>query len=1013
MLKTSPANYKAFSLGCCSLGLLLSFTTQAAIQLEPGVVTYGKDSAVVLHLNPGQTLRAVTLSPGGPQSLQRIPLPSAALSISQSGQFLLIGAEDGLHVLDIASNMLISQIVHAGGFKQIFAHDTTALALDSNNTLSLIDLSTPAQPRISAEIKFDHNIASLGISNSEFFALLEDSRIGRVVISNREALTFEAITVPSSTIHAITGDGDNLYFADDQGLLVGAIENDTLRILGRHNCNSPATSVAITNGLALLNCNGFTIIDVSDPGAPRWLGSHQQLGKVTQIISDGAHPLALTDNGLLFRLNIDNPAEPSVTNSWRSSDPLRGAIDQGDKVYALTAHTIELIDTAPIVPQLSNEALNFGQGVNLGGERRVFVSDHLAYVADWFSGIHIYDIQHPEQPNLLSSLHTPGSPKGVIVRDNIAYVADDDHGLQVIDVRDPAKPKPITSLTTSGLAYTPKLSGNHLYLASHRGGFQIIDVSDPQAPRLITDYDTPGKAWSLEVRDPLLYVADDDSGLLIFDIENLANPRLIGQFTPGGAAEEVVIRDNIAFVAFFNDGLYILDISDPTQPNVISHLALPGNARGLDIIGDRAYVAGWLAGIQIIDISKLEQPQLVGALDTPGASWGVKVHGDHALVMDWWGGFSVVDISNPRQLRTLSNYHRRGQVHNSKIRGNYLFVANGDGGMQVFDIKNPLNPTWITGADFAGHAYDLTLSHNEVLVAAGNAGIIRIEASDPFNVRVQETLRGLVNVRQITADNNIVFALDHGHGLLALDRSQPGKLQILDRLEIVANKFWVLGQQLLVTTDHGLALITFEQARGFGAVTLLNDEYVPEHLLSLGQGKMFISASGQQLRLNTIADAQITTLAQLDVGTRIRALNYDANTLYVATDTELTLYHIENAQLKKAARYPLLTSPQSIILNNGTAYLGGGETPIAIRLLPTLAATHSNDSTAAITVPGSLPTGNYHLQLRFDDNTNTLLGNALRVDMPAFGKPKITLDQFKRLLEQKKGTDLFVQPPKQ
>ncbi|MBI3773232.1 MAG: hypothetical protein HY272_11105 [Gammaproteobacteria bacterium] len=1004
-------SYRILSLGCCSLGLLLSFTTQAAIPLEPGVVGYGKDTSITLHLNPGQTLREVTLSPGGPQSLQRIPLPSAAQSITQSGQFLLIGTEDGLHVLDTASNTLISQIAHAGGFKQILARDTAALALDSNNTLLLIDLSTPAQPRIGEEIKADRIITSLGISNGVFFATLKDSKIARVVVGNRDSLTLEILPVPSATIHAITGDGDNLYFADDQGFLVGTIENNALRILGRYYCNSPATSVAINNGLALINCNGITVVDVSDPSLPLWLGSHQQLGNVIQIVSDGAQPLALTDNGLLFRLTIDNPAEPSITNSWRSAEPLRGAIDHGDKIYALTANAIELIDAAPAVPQLSNEALNFGQGVNLGGERRVFVSDHLAYVADWFSGIHIYDIQHPERPSLLSSMHTPGSPKGIIVRNNIAYVADDDHGLQVIDVRDPGKPKQITSLATSGLAYTPKLSGNHLYLASHRGGFQIIDISDPQTPRLITDYDTPGKAWSLEVRGHLLYVADDDSGLLIFDVEDSTHPRLIGQFTPGGAAEEVVVRDNIAFVAFFNDGLYILDVSDPAQPNVISHLALPGNARGLDIIGDRAYVADWLAGIQIVDISKLEQPQLIGTLDTPGASWGVKVNGDNALVMDWWGGFTVVDIRDPRQLRTLGSYHRRGQVHNSKVRGNYLFVADGTHGLQVFDIKNPLNPTWITGADFAGHAYDLALSHNEVLVAAGSEGIIRIEASDPFNVRVQESLRGLVDVRQLTSFNNIVFALDQGHALLALDRSQPGTLQILDRLEIAAQQFLLLGHQLLLATDNGLALIAFEQARGFGTVTMLSGNYVPEHLLSLDQGKMFISAVGQQLRLHSIEGTQLTTLSQLDVGARIRALSVDENTLYVATDTEFTFYRLENTQFEKTASYPLLMSPQSITLHNGTAYLGGGETPVAIRLLPALAATPSNDSTAAITVPGSLPVGNYHLQLRFDDNTSITLRNALRVDMPAFGKPKMSLDQFKQLLEQKKGTDLFVQPP--
>lgn len=1012
MLKTPSPDYRIRSLGCCSLGLLLSFATQAAIQITPEVVSYGKDTAVTLHLEPGQTLREATLGPGGPQSLQKVLLPAPARSITQSGQFLLIGADDGLHVFDITSNTLIGQIIHNGGFKQILARDTETLALDNNNILSLIDLSTPAQPRIVTQLKSDETITRIGKSNSDYFAIIDGSKLARVVIAHQDSLSLEALATTTTTLHDITGDGDHVYLADDQGLSVGKIEGNTLRIVGRQYCNSPATSVAVNNDLALINCNGITVVDVADPGAPRWLGSHQQLGNVLQILNDAGQPLALTDNGLLFRLTIDNPLEPSIMNSWRSDGALRGVIDHGDKIYTLTADAIELIDTAPSVPQLSNEALNFGQGVNLGGERRVFVSGHLAYVADWFSGIHIYDIQQPEKPALLSSLHTPGSPKGIVVRDNIAYVADDDHGLQIIDVRDPGKPKQITSLATSGLAYTPKLSGDYLYLASHRGGFQIIDISNAQSPRLITDYDTPGKAWSLEVRDDRLYVADDDSGLLIFDIADLTHPQLIGQFSPGGAAEEVVIRDNIAFVAFFNDGLYILDISEPTQPNVISHLGLPGNARGLDVIGNRVYIASWLAGIQIVDISKLDRPQLIGAIDTPGASWGVKVHNNYALVMDWWGGFSVIDIRDPRQLRVAGSYHRRGHVQNSKTRGNYLFSAEGNHGLQVFDIKNPLNPTWITGADFAGYAYDLTLSHNEILVAAGHEGILRIEASDPFNVRVQESLRGLIDVRQMASCNNIIFALDQGHTLLALDRTQPGKLQILDRLDIAASKFWMLGTQLLVAIDNGLALIDFDQARGFGAVTHLSANAQYDHVLSLDQNKLFVSARGRRLQLHSIADAQPTLLNELDAAGDVRALSYDANILYVATDTELALYRLDANQLVKIARYPLLTAPQSITLNNGTAYLGGGETPIAIRLLATLMASNSGDATAEVMIPGSLPMGSYDLQLRFDNDSSTTLNNGLRVVMPAFGKPKMTLDQFKLLLEQKKGTDLFVQPSK-
>ncbi len=98
------------------------------------------------------------------------------------------------------------------------------------------------------------------------------------------------------------------------------------------------------------------------------------------------------------------------------------------------------------------EEIHVNEGVNLGGSRKVFVKNNIAYVADWFSGLHLYDIADPHLPKLISSFHTPGSPKGILVSGNYAFVGDDDYGLQIIDVKDPQNPRLVSSRLMRGLA---------------------------------------------------------------------------------------------------------------------------------------------------------------------------------------------------------------------------------------------------------------------------------------------------------------------------------------------------------------------------------------------------------------------------------------------------------------------------------------------------------------------------------------------------------------------------------
>ena len=73
----------------------------------------------------------------------------------------------------------------------------------------------------------------------------------------------------------------------------------------------------------------------------------------------------------------------------------------------------------------SNIKLELVGSYNTPGESEfVFVSGNLAYLADGFAGIQIFNVSQPENPELIVNYDTPGYSEGVFVSGNLAYISD-------------------------------------------------------------------------------------------------------------------------------------------------------------------------------------------------------------------------------------------------------------------------------------------------------------------------------------------------------------------------------------------------------------------------------------------------------------------------------------------------------------------------------------------------------------------------------------------------------------
>jgi hypothetical protein len=231
----------------------------------------------------------------------------------------------------------------------------------------------------------------------------------------------------------------------------------------------------------------------------------------------------------------------------------------------------------------------------------VAVSEDLAYVADWFYGLRIYDLADPAAPSLLAGVDTAGYPSAVDVDPAIgrAYLGESTNGgnLRIIDIAVPADAHELGATSTS-LARDVEVEGNLAYVADGSldgvGGLRIFDVGDPAAITPVAHYseDCPEALDVAKVGD-LVVVACSASGFHLVDVSDSTYPvrRAVVPVPEPAAAWAVAAWPGGAALGH-DRGVIVVDLADPGAPVVVAEHATAFAVRALTAPGDGRLVAG-------------------------------------------------------------------------------------------------------------------------------------------------------------------------------------------------------------------------------------------------------------------------------------------------------------------------------------------------------------------------------------------------------------------------------------
>jgi hypothetical protein len=263
---------------------------------------------------------------------------------------------------------------------------------------------------------------------------------------------------------------------------------------------------------------GLQLVDVSNPSAPRVIGSYRPKAFLGPVAAAGIHAYIVEKGRLLQVLDVANPAEPRVIASYKLPRDVRGLAVADKRVYASTSNSLHILDVSD---PASPKQIGVCGGLKLAG--RVTVAGKHAYVAADFNGMRVIDVSNLARPKEVGSFEGPGNVTRIAVTTRYAYLADYSGGLYIVDIADPTKPRRVGrhgDFVVGDVA----VAGNHVLLAA--GALDVIDVSEPGRPREACSFSRKDSdtAWSVAVSGNHVY-SISDAGFFVFRLTPAAASR--------------------------------------------------------------------------------------------------------------------------------------------------------------------------------------------------------------------------------------------------------------------------------------------------------------------------------------------------------------------------------------------------------------------------------------------------------------------------------------------------------
>jgi hypothetical protein len=219
-----------------------------------------------------------------------------------------------------------------------------------------------------------------------------------------------------------------------------------------------------------------------------------------------------------------------------------------------------------------SESANTGTGGSLA---RFLVYDNYLYTVN-NSSLRLFSISTPADPTMLKEMYVGWNIETLYPYEKKLFLGSTT-GMFIYDLQDPSNPEFISQFRHASSCDPVVVEGNYAYVTLRAGNLcgdinsqlDVIDISNIKYPEQIAEY-TMEEPYGLGIDDSLLFVCDGTAGLKIY---NAADPNTIDQHKIAQykdiQAYDVIPLGNI-LVMIGTDGLYQYEYSDPANIQQLS-----------------------------------------------------------------------------------------------------------------------------------------------------------------------------------------------------------------------------------------------------------------------------------------------------------------------------------------------------------------------------------------------------------------------------------------------------------
>ncbi|MCB1164464.1 hypothetical protein KDL67_17355, partial [bacterium] len=520
---------------------------------------------------------------------------------------------------------------------------------------------------------------------------------------------------------------------------------------------------------------------------------------------------------------------------------------KGDVAYA-AMNRIQVIDVSePVHP---TTLLQLTQG--LAGPRRVSTDGNLLAASLWQSGMELYDVTDPTDPQYLLRYSAAANVIDVCVVGDRVYAGLSGLGLLTLDVSDPLHPAELDVAGSGTCSEVTALNG-YLYTSVFEGGAKrlaVYSLAEPDHPSRIYTWGTD--VLSVTPSGDKLYVGLTSSRFAVFDLTAPNAPSHLGTQTAyssvgavtgigdlvfplytsysqidcyqeaGGAwdrtdavrtafrPDAVVLRGDYAYVTS-SEALEVFDISTPgggaTRVGSLSY-AFSDAADVVAARGGYAYVlrrngATETRHLDVVDVRAPAAPVTVRTLPYLGTYPADLVLGEQHLYIADGDGIDVVDISDPPLALRVGRLDTPDLALQVDRAGKLLYIADYQQGLLVASIAaDPTHPVVVGSEPSLNGALAVAAMGQYALVLLPGGILTVVDAAVPSAPVVLGSLGGLPYPNHVIVDGTTAYC-DGLEGIAVLDLSQPALPVLLSQaaLPAQARSFAVAGSALYVADD--------------------------------------------------------------------------------------------------------------------------------------------------------------------------------------------------------------------